>query len=128
MKCPRRTGRGRHDQRAPTPYGAEMTYSPPAATPPASAPVKPARGRAGVAVVALGLIALTLLAADLLGLWTLHLLGSERPDQQARDLRDTTTTIVDVLGFAESVVAGIAVIVWLWRARANAEIIDGAAQ
>ncbi|MWA03708.1 DUF4328 domain-containing protein [Actinomadura sp. LD22] len=85
--------------------------------------LKPPRAAALVAIAGLGTNALVMLALAGLGLRTNALLGGEGLTSRTADLRNglvAGSTAQLVL----TVLTGIAVIVWLWRARTAAEVIE----
>ncbi|MFC6884297.1 MULTISPECIES: DUF4328 domain-containing protein [Actinomadura] len=110
------------------PNGSYGGFSPYATGAYPSSPVKPVRGAAYAAMTALGLHALTLLVFGGAALWTLYLLGTAEIDEGLLDLHDAVITVLAVQGSAGFVLAAVTVIVWLWRARTNAEVISGSPQ
>lgn len=83
--------------------------------------IRPPSGAAIPALIALGTNVLMLNVLAVTGFWTIYLLDDGT--QRAQDMRD----ILALGTLAEAVltvVAGIPVIVWLWRARTNADVID----
>ncbi|MFI0356291.1 DUF4328 domain-containing protein [Actinomadura sp. 9N407] len=89
--------------------------------------MKPLNGPALVAMIALGLQGLSLLVAGLASVATLALMSSGGVDDRLLSLHDGLLTVLLVQGTIGYLMTAVAVIVWLWRAHANAEIIDGAA-
>lgn len=85
--------------------------------------LRPPRAAALVAIAGLAANVLLMLALAGLGLWTNALLGDEGLTSRTADLRNGLMTGVPAqLGL--TVLTGVAVVVWLWRARTAAELIE----
>ncbi|QKG24884.1 DUF4328 domain-containing protein [Actinomadura verrucosospora] len=85
--------------------------------------IKPPRVAAGLAIAGLAANAALLLVLAGLALWTITALDPGGLTAQTRELRDGL--VLGTVGqVALTLLTAVAVIVWLWRARTNADVID----
>jgi hypothetical protein len=85
--------------------------------------IRPPRAAAAFAIAGLAASAALLLVLAGTGLWTFLLLDQDGVTARTRDLCDGIA-LGSTAEFGLTLLTAVAVIVWLWQARANADVID----